>query len=212
MNEKYLSIITNFGCHWQCPYCIVRNNLENELPKTTIESLDNFQEKINEIKPTIVSISGGGDPLFDFENHKDYYDKLFSILKKNNLPFELHTSYINSSFDFTKCVRVVYHLRDIQNLNKIKRQKNEIVRVVFVVTQDISKEDIIYISNFVKSSSEIDELSFRQMVDRGYVTKYYNHDFLKKGHEKDWFYIEQNDYNTYFVNGETKNTYEKIIR
>ena len=26
MADKYLSIITNFGCHYKCPECIVRNN------------------------------------------------------------------------------------------------------------------------------------------------------------------------------------------
>lgn len=26
MADKYLSIITNFGCHYSCPECIVRNN------------------------------------------------------------------------------------------------------------------------------------------------------------------------------------------
>lgn len=26
MNDKYLSVITNFGCHYSCPYCIVKNN------------------------------------------------------------------------------------------------------------------------------------------------------------------------------------------
>lgn len=31
---KYMSIITNFGCHYKCPYCIVKeNNLH--IPKTT---------------------------------------------------------------------------------------------------------------------------------------------------------------------------------
>lgn len=24
--DKYLSVITNFGCHGRCPYCIVREN------------------------------------------------------------------------------------------------------------------------------------------------------------------------------------------
>jgi hypothetical protein len=24
--DKYLSVITNFGCHGKCPYCIVREN------------------------------------------------------------------------------------------------------------------------------------------------------------------------------------------
>ena len=29
--DKYLSIITNFGCHYKCPYCIVKeNNLYEE--------------------------------------------------------------------------------------------------------------------------------------------------------------------------------------
>ena len=35
MNDKYLSVITNFGCHYSCPYCIVKNNHLN-IPKTTI--------------------------------------------------------------------------------------------------------------------------------------------------------------------------------
>ena len=40
--DKYLSIITNFGCHYSCPYCIVKeNNLK--IPKTTIGGLDTVQ-------------------------------------------------------------------------------------------------------------------------------------------------------------------------
>lgn len=35
MNDKYLSVITNFGCHYSCPYCIVKNNHLN-IPKTTL--------------------------------------------------------------------------------------------------------------------------------------------------------------------------------
>ena len=33
--DKYLSIITNFGCHYNCPYCIVKNN-NLHIPKTTL--------------------------------------------------------------------------------------------------------------------------------------------------------------------------------
>lgn len=39
MADKALSIITNFGCHFQCPECIVRNN-HIDVPKTTLEGLD----------------------------------------------------------------------------------------------------------------------------------------------------------------------------
>lgn len=31
---KCMSIITNFGCHYKCPYCIVK---ENNLPKDAME-------------------------------------------------------------------------------------------------------------------------------------------------------------------------------
>ena len=39
MNDKYLSVITNFGCHYSCQYCIVKNNHLN-IPKTTIHGLN----------------------------------------------------------------------------------------------------------------------------------------------------------------------------
>ena len=45
MNDKYLSVITNFGCHYTCPYCIVRNNNLN-IPKSTIEGLDSLRLEI----------------------------------------------------------------------------------------------------------------------------------------------------------------------
>lgn len=40
---RYMSIITNFGCHYKCPYCIVKeNNLH--IPRTTLAGLDNLEE------------------------------------------------------------------------------------------------------------------------------------------------------------------------
>lgn len=41
MNDKYISIITNFGCHYTCPYCIVKNN-NLDIPRTTINGLDSL--------------------------------------------------------------------------------------------------------------------------------------------------------------------------
>ena len=45
MNDKYLSVITNFGCHYSCAYCIVKNNHLN-IPKTTIHGLNNLFSEI----------------------------------------------------------------------------------------------------------------------------------------------------------------------
>lgn len=75
---RYMSIITNFGCHYKCPYCIVKeNNLH--IPRTTLAGLDNLEEALKENGCNIVSISGGGDPLHEYEKHIDWYRKFFGI-------------------------------------------------------------------------------------------------------------------------------------
>ena len=45
MIEKYLSIITNFGCHYSCPYCVVKHN-HIDVPETTIEGLSNLRQSL----------------------------------------------------------------------------------------------------------------------------------------------------------------------
>ena len=54
--DKYLSIITNFGCHGRCPYCIVREN-GIKVPKSTIGGLDKLEDAIKMTGANIVSIS-----------------------------------------------------------------------------------------------------------------------------------------------------------
>ena len=131
--DKYLSIITNFGCHYSCPYCIVKeNNLK--IPKTTIGGLDTVQIAFDSHNCNWVSLSGGGDPLFGIDNeyNKLWYKRLF--FQFPNTPIELHTSYIRNDIDLSKFARVVYHIRNFEDLTRIKRQGNQIIRVIFVVT------------------------------------------------------------------------------
>ena len=208
--NKYLSILTNFGCHFTCPYCIVRKN-GIDIPKTTVQSLDGLERAIKDTGCNIISVSGGGDPLHNYQAHRDFYDRLFFLCKEHNLPIEMHTSYKNSAFPYHKCVRVVYHLQKFDDLWHIKRRGNEIVRVVFVVTEDFTESDLGRISMFVRQSTDIDELSFRQMVDENYETKFHLHDLLRVGHHEGWwYYIQQGDYNTYFVNGRLTTSYQSL--
>ena len=214
MKDKYLSIITNFGCHYKCPYCIVKKN-NVKIPSTTVEGLKKEKKEFDKNKCNIISISGGGDPLFNWYKHTDWYDKLFSICGESNIPIEMHTSYTTSSlnalyFHLEKFYRVVYHLNSITQLREIYRRGNEIVRVVFVVTEDFTEDDILEISDYVEESSEIDELSFRQLVDENYETKFYLHQFLQKEHKIKWYYIQQNDYNLYYCENKIYTTYKNL--
>ena len=213
--DKYLSIITNFGCHYKCHYCIVKNT-GIDVPKTTVGGLDKLVENIDKYGCNWVSISGGGDPLHNLVKNQDWWYKLFEIIPPR-VKLELHTSYIsieysgnwfNRQFD-----RIVYHCHTVNDLYEIKKTKpDQIIRAVFVVTEDFTTELIDEITAIVKNSSVIDELSFRQMVDSDYNATHYCEEYLKAGHQKDWWYIEQCDYNIYYAENEVKFKYEDFRR
>ena len=209
MSEKYLSIITNFGCHYTCPYCIVKNS-NIRVPKTTEDGLQKLRETIIENNIDIVSVSGGGDPLHDFDKHIGWYKRLLTILREVNKPLEVHTSYIENDFNTESAIRMVYHLQSISQLEKVKRKHSEKVRVVFVVTDDMTEKDILKIANYVSESQNIDELSFRQLVRSDYTVSNHLQDTLRAGHKIFWYYIEQNDYNLYYAENKVYTEYRNI--
>ncbi len=207
--DKYLSVITNFGCHYTCPYCIVKNN-NLHIPKTTIKGLDNLSDEITKNNCNWVSISGGGDPLWNFENNIDWYKKFLEITYELKSKRELHTSLLRPNDLNYMFNRVVYHLHDFDQLSEIKRWGNEIVRVVFVVTENFTEQLIDKIAKCCKRSKKIDELSFRQMVDDNYQSTDYCREYLRAGHQKDWWYIEQCDYNLYYCENKVYTEYKTI--
>lgn len=210
---KYLSILTNFGCHFSCPYCIVKN-CGIDIPKTTVEGLQGLEKAIVENNIKWISISGGGDPFHELEKHIDWWNELFEILDRfEDVNLELHTSYLSDTYEddlmaFYPFQRVVYHCRKIEDLFRIKRYAKQTVRVVYVVTDTATEEKIDAIAAIAKYHPDIDELSFRQMVDGDYQATHYCEDYLKAGHGDKWFYIQQGDYNLYYVEGEVKTKYE----
>lgn len=219
MADKYLSIITNFGCHYSCPECIVRNNKLKMMPTDENSSWITLSRILGE-NPDMnwVSVSGGGDPLFHWWEHQFWWLGLFTVCSSARRRLELHTSYISTDdskmfvlFPYSMFSRIVHHVHNIGELKKITRACDEIVRVVFVVDDSMTEDDINAIADFVEESDQIDELSFRQRVDENYESTYHLHDFLKAGHQKRWWYIEQCDYNTYYHNGKLYTKYTDIF-
>nr|DAU02866.1 MAG TPA: Molybdenum cofactor biosynthesis protein A barrel, LIGAND BINDING PROTEIN [Caudoviricetes sp.] len=205
--DKYISVITNFGCHYTCPYCIVRNN-NLHIPKSTVEGLNSLEEEIRKNNCNWVSLSGGGDPLWNLEDNIEWYKKFLDITFKK-YKIELHTSMLNvKDAPYAYFDRIVYHLHDLEQLKFIKRSMNEVIRVVFVVTENFTEDLINRIAVYCHNSDEIDE--FRQMVDNNYQETDYCKDYLKAGHQKLWWYIEQNDYNLYYCENKVYTEYRRI--
>ena len=215
-----LSILTNFGCHWGCRYCVYREN-GIHIKTTDYKTFGwrEIEEELEKHRGEIVSISGGGDPLYDYikdiHESKLFYDKLFSLLEKYNCTLELHTSMLLEEFPYDKCERVVFHLTmptQIGLINNRLFKLPKFVRVVYVVQDYYTAGLINQIVNYTNDiKNAVNELSFRQMIGSNGETKYYCHSFLKLGHMKDWYYIEQNDYNEYFVTDHIEKEYLNIF-
>ncbi|MEE5994502.1 MAG: hypothetical protein V3G42_14950 [Oscillospiraceae bacterium] len=209
-NKKKLSIITNFGCHYTCPYCVVKNT-GIHIPETTIKSLDLLLDVYKTGDYTGISVSGGGDPMYEYEKHTDYYEKLFSICSENHIPLGLHTSYIKEGLPYSHFDLIAFHLPNTRNITRVNVLDcgSAAKRIVFVADETLTEQKIDLIYEIYQRCQHISQLSFRQMILPDYSTAYYCHDYLKAGHKSGkWHYIEQCDYNTYFVNGKTSERYE----
>lgn len=217
--KSMLSILTNFGCHFGCSYCVYKNNKIN-INKTHIDTFgwNELEKELKKHEGEFVSVSGGGDPLYSYGNsdNKRFYNKLFILLEKYNCKLELHTSIIDRWFPYENCERVVFHFtmpNQIAMLDQLTTKidlRIPIIRVVYVVQEHYTKHLIKEIVKEVNNNYDVTELSFRQMINRNGQTTYYLHDYLKEGHKKDWYYIEQADYNEYFVNDHIECEYLKI--
>lgn len=219
MNEEMLSILSNFGCHFGCRYCVYREN-KIKIPTTDERTFGwkQLEIELQKHKGELISISGGGDPLYDYneDRHRSklFYSKLFILLDAYNCRLELHTSMLIEEFPYDKCERVVFHLTmptQISLINNRLFKLPKYVRAVYVVQDYYTKALVNQIVKYTKDNNNaINELSFRQMIGSHGETKYYLHDYLKEGHKKDWYYIEQADYNKYFVQDHIEEEYLNI--
>jgi pyruvate-formate lyase-activating enzyme len=218
-DRKPYSVITNFGCHWKCPYCIVRNTgilvpeTDFALTERTVMDLADGGGM------GFLSFSGGGDPLWMLDARRaEWYSTLTRRLHALGIETEMHTSMspmterlyrLASETEFT---RIVYHLRNVNMIRRLSKRRNELVRVVFVVTPDFTEDLIDRIVEEMKANPQVDELSFRQMVKPDYTIDHTCETYLRAGHRKDWWYIEQGDYNQYIVNDRISGRYEDFTK
>lgn len=87
-----ISIITNFGCGYDCPYCIWKGHpLEHRHDETDWEKLESFLRKGREMGFDHVSVSGGGDPLYRFGKHASWWLELHRICREAHLYIDVHT-------------------------------------------------------------------------------------------------------------------------
>lgn len=233
MPNRNYSIITNFGCHYQCQYCITKQT-GMRLPETdTLEVSKTVLQLIDEDEIDFLSFSGGGDPMHGIlDNGRPtqravWYALLQAVCRDHDIETEMHTS-ATTLYSYmldrrivsllTKFDRLVYHCKTIDDLLRVDStfalRYNYFmtpIRAVFVVTPGTNATLVDAIERTFHSCHSIGELTFRQMVDGNFVPDGTLRDYLLEGHRDGrWHYTEQDDYNRYIVNDKVYDRFEDI--
>ena len=193
MINKKLSIITNFGCKNNCDYCVWKSHSFKDI-LTSVESTDwDRLEEMIKVSPERISISGGGDPFYDYENNKEWWARLISILDKYDKKISVHTR-MNIPDEKLKIDKLVWSFDTLEELCDFKSDIP--TRIAKVITKDTTQEEI---KGIIDIGNERDyQITFKQLHGR----EDNNNFLLLKNKYKDKTnvkFLTNKDYNIYFM-------------
>lgn len=191
-----ISVITNFGCRADCWYCIWKGHaLQYVNEPTDWYKLEKFL-KDNAYKGK-VSVSGGGDCLYRFDEHEDWWCNFFDITNSLKMLVDVHSReyFYNPCFWRTYINRCVFssdypsvdagYLSFITSFTKI--------RITHLVTADTTFEiieDYLELQNKLSCQFTIKELI--GFDDNGMYQK------IRKEFPE-IYHLDAGDYNIYYM-------------
>ena len=139
IENRKISVITNFGCRAKCWYCIMKGHpLEHVNPQTDWKKLDEFLGKYE--SKGKVSLSGGGDCLYKFEDHIDWWKNFLDLVHKHNLLLDIHTREKFMEFGWLK-----------KNINRVVFSSDHLDLVNENISKSVTdREYITWLSHHVK--------------------------------------------------------------
>ena len=192
---KNISIITNFGCHSNCWYCIWKGHeLEYVKQKTNWKKLRSFIQKYkNKGK---VSVSGGGDCLYKYNTYKIWWNNFFKIAKEFNMLVDVHTreKFHNNNFwkNINRCVFSSDSLNNDKNYLEYlsKLTKLRITHLVTAKTTNKMIEQYLSFQNQIKC-----QFTIKQLVKFDDNNRYNE---IRKKYPK-LYHLDTGDYNIYYM-------------
>lgn len=191
-----ISVITNFGCRANCWYCIWKGHeLENVNKPTDWNKLESFlSDNKNKGK---VSVSGGGDCLYKYDQHVGWWIKLFKITSSLNMLVDVHTREVFTHQSFWK-----KHInRCVFSSDKLQKDKEYLmylskltkIRITHLVTSETTLD---MIEEYLKFQKVIDcQFTIKQLIgysDNGMYQK------IRQTHPN-IYHLDEGDYNIYYM-------------
>jgi hypothetical protein len=191
-----ISVITNWGCRANCWYCIWKGHaLENIQLETDWSKLEQFL--IDNKGKGKVSVSGGGDCLYKYDEHVGWWIKFFDITSDLNMKVDVHTreKFTHQSFwkkHINRCVFSSDKLSDdIEYLRYLSGLTQ--IRITHLVTANTTYE---MIDEYLKFQNEIGcQFTIKELINFDDAGMY------SKIREKypETFNLDSGDYNIYYM-------------
>ena len=210
--NKGFTIITNFGCDCNCPYCITKHHpiLQNEITDKNKIDWKYLEKCISESDAQTVNLSGGGDPFYNWQNNLDFYDHVYNLATKYGKKLDIHTRILPTDMELIKKFRKIALSIESYDIKAMKRlqvmlpeiEKTTKLRVINVLNERMTTEDCL---NYIEKihSIGVKQITFRQMF--GNKAAYQN--FLKI---KDFIeipgvlFLKDGEYHNYFFTTNNK--------
>lgn len=198
--SETLSIITNFGCKYDCWYCIWKvHKLENCRDDTNWILLEKELKKHRKI-----SISGGGDCLYNFDLNENWWKKLFEITKPLNILVDIHsrTPLVNNKFwsKINKCVFSSDRLTDYEKIHLRYILSVTKLRITHVVTSGTTDKIIEEYLDFQHKYNC--QFTIKELYGFSDNNKYKE---IKQKYPE-IYALDQDDYNIYYMPNNTLTT------
>lgn len=192
-----LSIITNFGCPFNCSFCITNSQRTKKNFQFKDEDFYELENFISNNNIDRLSISGGGEPLFNHSHEIQlFWNKIKKLKEKFNLKIHVHSNLIapTPNLDFDK---YVISINEKNYKLKFKNWTNAKLRFVHVSDgTDIELIKDILFNLPLNAQFTVKQLDGEPLSNFKEIEALLNRPkcrFLKEG-----------DYNTYFFLDEAK--------
>jgi hypothetical protein len=191
-----ISVITNWGCRSNCWYCIWKGH---ELEHIQLDTDWNKIEKFltDNKKKGKVSVSGGGDCLYKYDEHVGWWIKFFEITSNLNMLVDVHTreKFTHQSFWKNHINRCVFSsdllANDIEYLRYLSKLTK--IRITHLITANTTSD---MIEDYLKFQNEIGcQFTVKELIgydDGGMYKK------IREQHPE-IFNLDAGDYNIYYM-------------
>lgn len=210
--NKGFTIITNFRCDCNCPYCITKHHpiLQNEITDKNKIDWKYLEKCISESDAPTVNLSGGGDPFYNWQNNLDFYDHVYNLATKYGKKLDIHTRILPTDMELVKKFRKIALSIESYDIKAMKRlqvmlpeiEKTTKLRVINVLNERMTTEDCL---NYIEKmhSIGVKQITFRQMF--GNKAAYQNFLKIKDSIEiPGVLFLKDGEYHNYFFTTNNK--------